>query len=330
MTRKLAGFILVALGVLLSIYILFPGLINMEKSAKAEEERTITGDFKRLSITGQSTDVYVSETSGDDILIRYVGKETLQVNEDEAANELRIEIDDDRRGWLTFGMFTRNKLYVSLPGRTMENTNIQTTSGHLSLADIDGGDVRASTTSGDLSLSVIDGENVMAGTNSGDIVVDRGTGETWDLKTSSGDIDVYTGDFSNLKTNTSSGETTLDQVAAETIGHHSSSGDLEGELLQGELTVRTSSGEVEVNVQQLNGNSSVQTSSGDVDWGVQETPASAELNVNSGSGSIDVEGVEQWQTQLNEEHSFQATIGNNESSLKVTTGSGDIELWVNE
>jgi DUF4097 and DUF4098 domain-containing protein YvlB len=188
--------------------------------------------------------------------------------------------------------------------------------------------------SGDVSL---DGQTPLDGpvridTASGDVTVRGGAGELL-VHTASGDVTVSGPPLRALEAETASGDVRLDAGSGRALVD-TASGDVTLRKLGGELSVDTSSGDVQAHWEKIAGGQNVRvtTSSGDVTLRIPSAAAlSGEIDTNSGDirsqfpGAPDRRGrrFSLRETESPGQTTGQASAGVN---LAVRTSSGDIRL----
>lgn len=144
------------------------------------------------------------------------------------------------------------------------------------------------------------------------------------LSSSSGDIKAVNMKSNNLDVKLSSGDVQLDDVKANQIDVKTSSGSLEGDHVKGELTVQTSSGDVELFRQELDHNVGISSSSGDVSIQASEKPSNLFVQFDSSSGEADIAFPMKF-SSMDESH-IKGSVGEGKYKIKVKTSSGDFEF----
>ncbi|KGX84011.1 DUF4097 family beta strand repeat-containing protein [Pontibacillus marinus] len=144
------------------------------------------------------------------------------------------------------------------------------------------------------------------------------------LSSSSGDIKAVNLEADNLAVKLSSGDVRFDDIVASQIGVKTSSGSFEGDHIKGELTVQTSSGDVELFRQELDHNVSIKSSSGDVSIQASEKPSNLFVQFDSSSGEADIAFPMKF-SSMDESH-IKGSVGEGKYEIKVNTSSGDFEF----
>lgn len=228
---------------------------------------------------------------------------------------------------------------IYLPNVQAEELKVSSTSGDIRMETL-AGQTAVSTTSGDISLGQVDGAAKVSST-SGEIRVDGIQGETA-VTTTSGDISlgIIQGDM-NLST--TSGEVRI-QEGKGRFEAESTSGDIRLELLEGEFHVKSTSGEVallngtgwgragtisgdvRISLEALAGDLAVSTTSGEVGLGLPEE-ASLTLDFDSTSGACSTffDDVLHFNKKGNQ---ARGQYGDGENAVTVSTVSGDLRIVV--
>lgn len=209
-----------------------PGAVLVTVECPAGEVLLTTHDHPR-------TDVDVVALRNDDATRHAVERTTVELRQRGNGHEVVIEVP--RRVGSFFGREARLRVEVSAP----HGTSLSFTTAS---ADVSSrgrlGDVRGKTASGDVNVPVA--ESIHVDTASGDLRIGDVAGEA-ELRSASGDIKVGTVG-GTLNASVVSGDL---RVAAAPVGGAAAavSGDIElGAVTEGELSIRTVSGDVTVGV----------------------------------------------------------------------------------
>lgn len=222
--------------------------------------------------------------------------------------------------------------------RTQELTT-QSTSGDLRVVEVACKKLYGKTQSGDMDISGVDmniheDTEVELCTTSGDMEVRRLSAARMRMQTTSGDVSAEDLETERLKVQTASGEQELENIVCDRAEMRSGSGDIEVQNICGrELSAAAGSGEVELqaDVEILE----VKTGSGDID--VTAGADARQIRLSSGSGSVcldigQVEGAAIETRTGSGERNIRGyeiaglSYGNGACQVKITTGSGDIEV----
>ena len=258
--------------------------LPVEPTKMVEHTYTITDSFGALDV----------RTYGCDVFLRISQDGTCTVLCQEAeANPHDVTVKD---GVLTVSpqknsetIFNPNNetfaVTISLPQTTYNRMTIQTSSGDVKVPeDFSFTEASVQTSSGDLSMQAKVEEKLSVKTSSGDLYLEGLAPKSLDASSSSGDMDLarLTGDqmkaesssgkilldgvvlSGELSVKTSSGDVQLKECDAAEIRIVTSSGDVKGNLLSGKVfKTKTSSGKMDVTSTE-GGLCEIQTSSGDV------------------------------------------------------------------
>jgi DUF4097 and DUF4098 domain-containing protein YvlB len=181
-------------------------------------------------------------------------------------------------------------------------------------------DLNASSGSGNLDIADISG-HVAASTGSGDIGARHIAGDA-KLETGSGTIRAI-GVNGGSHLSTGSGDIHLEQTAAGDVHAGTGSGSIDITGMNGGLTAGTGSGRIHVGGTPA-GNWKLETGSGDVRLKI-DGGKGYELDAETSSGDIHVDQPITMQGSLNKHH-VHGTVGGGGSMIRVSTGSGDMEL----
>lgn len=300
--KKRTGVLIVVAGVLLLIFMwnpmnMFPN-VNFGFSFSTKEihdEQTVSSeDFEKLDIRTGSGDIEVVQGSSDQIIVRLDGKVSTQI-----ADQVKLKVEPkgetlslgiDMPDGIDFGVrMMDTDLTVELPEKMWSATEIDTGSGDIEVAGLQGDDVSIKVGSGDIHVEDIEAVTI-------------------DLKSGSGDISAERYKASMMKFETGSGSVDLQDGEAE---------------LQGEA----SSGNIHLEADELLQNADLRVGSGNVTVDLDQEPSSLAVDFKGGSGSgkIRLDGI-QYEEKDNDKGILRGTFGSGDVLLKVRTGSGDFTL----
>ena len=260
------------------------------------------------------------------------------------AQEDRLKIKTQYPPFSTWFQRARVNYELWVPkGATLR---AESTSGELYI-DGQRSDVRAQSTSGDIELKDIWGEIDVSAT-SGNIRTEDSKGDI-SARTGSGDIrilGVETEEQPNdIRVHASSGDVVLKNIEGD-IDVETSSGEIDAENLEGIITARASSGDIRI-LDARGGVQAVRTSSGDVwveleeideaisEMSLQSTSGdislfvpsdiSADVDIRTSSGRISTDVAITVEGTMGE-HELRGTIGGGAIFIKLRATSGDISL----
>lgn len=144
------------------------------------------------------------------------------------------------------------------------------------------------------------------------------------INSSSGDVQVEGLKAKEMELKLSSGDIHFKNVQSPHINIRTSSGSVEGEKVKGDLSVGTSSGDIDLSKHSLNQNVDVHSSSGDIRIQASEEPSSLYVQFDSSSGEAEIDFPMQF-SSMDESH-VKGTVGEGEHTVQVNTSSGDFEL----
>lgn len=276
-------------------------------------ERKFSEDGIKTLVTelqASPVDLDVQLTTESEILIQeYYNKEPQQGQTLEfTLNGSQLKL---AYGPAVIGLSRRGTVKVFLPeslAGSLEEFQVTTTSGDITLGDIGAAKQCIKTVSGDINARAAIGEVTIA-TVSGDV-----------------DYDLVDG---KLSVHTTSGDVSVQKVVGE-LCQSSVSGDVEIAELEGNAGVHTTSGDVSINVTKTGEKMEISTTSGDVEIDLPKV-CSVQMTLSTASGDIDTfcdniatsEKVDYVKTGKN----AVGTVGEEPFlNLKVATVSGDIAV----
>lgn len=300
--RKVVGYSAILLGLsILGLLIISPGNAFITNrfsfgTKNIDLERSIDADrLQNIRIETGSADVKVIQGNSQQIVVRLQGQARLKEADQielvaESNNELlSIEMDRPSRGFQWGLGNTRLDMTVELPDKEWNDLSIQVSSGNIQLSEIKGKSVKTNTSSGNMDLKDIQATLI-------------------EMKASSGNIE-------------------LQQFKAEQVTFDVSSGNAKLKEGAGEIKGRTSSGNIELELDELSHDADLRTNSGSVTIELDNEPKSAavDFQAGSGKGTIEWSGIKYDEKS---EHSdvLKGSFGGGETKLKVRTGSGNFKL----
>ena len=145
------------------------------------------------------------------------------------------------------------------------------------------------------------------------------------VRTSSGDIDTRGVNARQIDLLVSSGRITAEDQKAEHSLLKTSSGKIVATNVIGNMTARTSSGDITIRNDEATGNITANASSGDVTVEYGESPTSLLINYksSSGKGNVELDGVNYDEKSKSK---IIGTIGSEEYELNVDISSGNFTL----
>ncbi len=174
-----------------------------------------------------------------------------------------------------------------------------------------------------------DWDQVTVATSSGDITLSDLQAQTLSVESSSGDQHLNGLNIQGQATiNSSSGDLTGRNNTMGNAKWQTTSGDVDSEQLKGQQSdLQTSSGDISYVQSELSPNVQLTTSSGDVDVTLTGNTDSLQVQSDSDSGSADVD-LDNMEFQNRSEHNVLGTIGQGQAKyhLKVNTSSGDVDI----
>jgi len=269
------------------------------------------------------------------------GSDRIEIIIDASEDHLKIETEYPRFGW-----FQRGRVHYELWVPEGATVKAQSTSGDL-LIKGQRSDVRAQASSGDIELKDIWGE-IDASASSGSIRTEDSKGDL-SARTSSGSIRIRrVEEFdrpNDIRVHASSGNVTLKDIVGD-IDAETSSGEIDAENVEGIITarassgnikileaqggvqtVRTSSGDIRVELEEISeeiSEMSFQSTSGDIDLSIPSDIA-ADIDIGTTSGRISTDFAVTVEGTM-EKNEFRGTIGEGGIFIRLRATSGDVTL----
>ena len=280
-----------------------------------EQEAIVSGEeITNVFIETSSTSVKVTPVDGNEFTVRLDGKvskklkDNLKLIVEENGGQLAIRTEMENKIQSSFGINTINvQLDVRIPAKIYEQLEIRTSSGKLTVKNIEAKKANVQSSSGTIDVSNVNVES--------------------DLKitSSSGSINVLNSGANTLYATTSSGSISLNQLNTMNTNITSSSGRVQAESVNGDMTATTSSGAVTIESDQVTGDMVVATSSGRVNVSFKETPQSLAISfrTSSGKAKVNLDGVSYERKDKTE---VVGKIGTGNYRIDVTTSSGGFQL----
>lgn len=167
--------------------------------------------------------------------------------------------------------------------------------------------------------------NVNIDTVSGDVLLTEENLNQLVIKSVSGDVQMNNVTVSNFKFKTTSGDMSLNQFQSSSITFQSVSGDFDGSGVQGDLTMTTTSGDLDLDYDSTEFQISIASISGDVDLNLKDE-AEFDVDIDTISGDIDVD-FSILVTGSQSEHRLRGRIGESANEIVVATTSGNVHIF---
>ncbi len=229
------------------------------------EEIYNTENIKKIKVDASISDIKIIESTDNNIKVIIYGEE-----ENTAKSLVEgtvLSISNNRKNRICFGFcfFAKEEVLVYLPKKVINELDLKSISGDISVADYETVNITAKTTSGDIHLnSAQNGEltstsgdiqigyvkNISAQTVSGEITIEK-LEEKGEISTTSGDIRIN--EFvcqkdSHIKS--ISGDVVINSLTDAFVDAKSTSGDINldgsNRYSQNTLTIKTTSGDIRV------------------------------------------------------------------------------------
>ena len=272
--------------------------------------------FENINIDVSSSNVRIEKGNTDKIKVTAYGDKDDRIAENISENELLISKESSKIYIFTFLYWCNEEIIIEIPDDCTKNFTINTSSGDITAPNLETSNLKFETSSGKITcgninngelnsssgdIKVGDGNELTINTSSGEI--QTGNLKLLNASASSGDIEVGTIEETNLKT--SSGKITVN--SSNRIQAECSSGDIRINNIRNYCSLKSTSGNIEINTLNITENSSIeaksgnvrinskndiyvetQTGSGDADVENNNRKAEIVLNITTTSGNIDV------------------------------------------
>lgn len=284
-------------------------------------------DIAELKINNYSSDVFFLSGDQEALVIKeyadgQYGKDSFVVINREGTT-LKIESEERKSNrWFAFGNSYRY-FEIYLPSAYRGSLNLESGSGDIQAeTDLMFSNCSIQTSSGDISLKELEAEHILLKAESGDILAEVLNGEQ-ELSAQSGEIDL-SDSLGNGVVTVTSGDVEMGRAGGrwriKTL-----SGDVQIDHLEGSAEIKTSSGGVCLGIAKLQGNLEISCSSGDVSCDLPEGSA-FQFRADTDSGTI----TTNFDRSLNFDRKGEKAEGkvgeNAEYSVNVLTTSGDIDF----
>ncbi|WP_216828181.1 DUF4097 family beta strand repeat-containing protein [Alkalihalobacterium elongatum] len=189
---------------------------------------------------------------------------------------------------------------------TKKETHIDSSSGAIQIRDSNtiSLDIRAS--SGNINVS--------------NVIVDQEI----NLNTSSGQIEVLGSHAKSIQSSASSGSINISEFRGERSNIKTSSGSIYVRNISGELMVNATSGKITIDNNELQGDIDVSTSSGSVEIRLNDvTSAIVDFKGSSGKGKVNISGISFEEESSNR---IYGVVGSGQYKITVRTSSGSFQL----
>lgn len=206
------------------------------------------------------------------------------------------------------GWSNQVKAVIHLPARRFDRVAVSGKSADITARQILAGDLLLTSASGDVMAENCEAKNALT------------------LRTASGDLrasGILSGDA--LTAQASSGDVFLHHLSTKTLEAGTHSGDLTVSDFRGSLKAATSSGDIDLRNDRLAGDLSLKSSSGDITVSFHEAPDafSVRYRGSSGDGKVRISGLVY---EENSDHRIVGMKGSGGYQIDARTSSGDFVL----
>ncbi|MGF2614977.1 DUF4097 domain-containing protein [Rossellomorea vietnamensis] len=290
-------------------------MLGFKKTEEIYRDKTINGSgLNVLNIETTSVEVILSTHELEDISIELKGEispkliDNLRMDVTQQGNALNVQVKIDRDNAFSFGIeVIKLELKVGVPGRLYDEITVETSSGGVEAADLEGKKVKFKASSGE-----VDAARIKAHTE-------------FKCKTNSGGIQLNGIDAPSINAKANSGTILLQNLTADDIQARASSGKVIGKKWTGNITAESNSGGIDLHSAELTGNIDAEASSGDVMLYFDNKPQSFTLDFSGSSGEahLELDGIHY---EKKKDHRIKGTMGDGRYTIKVNTSSGDFDF----
>lgn len=276
-------------------------------TVNVDEQRNVelTG-IENINVSSSFIDIKISSEDRDDIFINYHGRirsnviPTLEVNKN--RNILDIELKNPQNSYTVTE--SNVVLEISLPKTFTGNIGVVSSSGDIFIKDVHGDKFSITASSGDIRLEDLESETMNVTTSSGNIYFDNISGNIFYITASSGDVTLVSLNGNKIDVETSSGNITTKNSI-------------------GDYNLSASSGDLTLYNQNNYENYNINTNSGDVEI---RLPHDSNYTIKGSSASGRYTPSRDLDVRINNKGNFEASTGNGENTINITTSSGDVQF----
>ncbi|QDX93510.1 hypothetical protein EEL32_01310 [Brevibacillus laterosporus] len=257
------GVLFIIIGVIGCVGWFLTGGIMEQKTANTTTHKTIdNSQIKQVIVDSASVDVYIIPSNDNKIKIQL--DEQSGWTSSNKNTELQIREENDKllittkrpNSWfsINFSMNERG-LSISLPKKTWEKMNLNSSSGNITITDVLTKEFVASSTSGNIEIQHLESEKNDIQVTSGNVEISELLASYSTIESSSGDVEVKAA-TGEIKANSTSGNINLHTAeVANNLTLEASSGDIKvvtnKQPVDTRFVAKTSSGEIQTNLEGL-------------------------------------------------------------------------------
>ena len=278
-----------------------------------QEEKVSVDQIEQIEISSSYIDMEVTQSEQEEIQLVLMGKvsssleEDVRIHAEQSGSTLIIEAKVNDKKWMTGFKRISLTLQVQLPMKFNK-------------------DIVMKGTSGDISLEKVQLNSVQLQASSGDIhVKDVNVRSSLKTKVSSGDVNIANVKAHLMSHQSSSGDVEVKQSMATVIRAESTSGDVSVQECSGKMDLKSTSGNVEIDLSQLMDDMQLASTSGDIKIDLQHTPNDVEVEFKSSSGDGRVR-IPEIYFEVKKDNQIHAFKGEKEPKIIARTSSGDFTL----
>lgn len=278
-----------------------------------QEEKVSVDQIEQIEISSSFIDMEVTQTEQEEIQLVLTGKvsstleEDVKIHSKQSGSILIIEAKVNDKKWMTGFKRISLTLQVQLPMKFNKDIVMKGTSGEISLEKVQLNSVQLQASSGDIHVKDVNVRNSLK------------------TKVSSGDVNISNAKAHLISHQSSSGDVEVKQSMATVIRTESTSGDVSIQECSGKMDLKSTSGNLEIDLSQLMDDMQLASTSGDIKIDLQHTPNDVlvEFKSSSGDGRVRIPEIYFEVKKDNQIHAFK---GVKEPKIVARTSSGDFTL----
>lgn len=310
--RSLVGIIIVAIGILITIYSINDMRDQDHEGDPAKPSYSAT-NIKELTIRSSSVNVVVEPNELDKVELKLSSRRSKEM---ELSEYVYITENNEH---LTLNVYGPNnmiasiinggmKLTLSIPKHMLEVLNTTTSSGNISIEALDIPNIQLKASSGNIHANQIEATSFSSKSSSGNISLEKVFSDEITIAATSGNVKLDTFETQTIKASTSSGNMKLNDGSAA-------------------INASTTSGNINLHLDQLLNDSKLQSSSGNINLTLEKQPTSLFVSHHKSSGNTVIKKADfNYSSNASAKHVVEGSFGSGELKLEVKTSSGNFVL----
>lgn len=303
--------------------------INQRENNIDTSQKDTLDNIENIVVSSLSSTVTITPSENNEINVRLHGfisslnedqLPTLEAKKVGSNYEIKINYPNSS---INFGFEIKIlKLDIAVPKSYNQNLVANTTSGKITLSDLNLKDVKITNMSGGISTTGLTANEASFSCSSGNISIKKINCKITQLKSFSGGINVD-GSAGDLSIDKTSGDLNATNLVATKIKLSSMSGynKLTGEL--GNVTINSTSGDTWLNCAKLDSDIQITSMSGKI---ALKLPENSQFKLNAKSMSGDINCEFDLDDKSEDNHFISGEVGQSNNTIKINATSGDIDI----